>query len=528
MEVERSDQGILSLLKKSGPGWIQAAVTLGGGTLVSALYLGVIGGYKFLWIQPFAMLLGVIMLGALSYVNLSTDTRPFRLAQKHISPALAWSWLIGAMIANIVFCASQFALASDALSGNLNITLSSPYMFTIPLALLGLTVVWLFIKEGKTGKLIDSFIKVLVALIILSFMIVVVVLGINGAIPWGAFFNGWIPKPAMLFEPNAAYTELIDSSGALKQFWSDYIIKEQRNIIIGAFGTAVGINMTFLLPYSQRKKGWSRGERKLSIFDLIMGLLLPFIIAASCLIIATASQFHARDSSIVNELAYNNILDQSLIATQDVSYLNPEKLEELRHDAPKSSKKLSTMLARRSTNDLAEALKPFLGKYAQLLFGIGILAMAFSTMIIHMMINGYAISEAFGNPGEKRLFMIGASIPALSGMFSPIVWAGSVKAAVIVPASVIATTLLPIAYLLIVLLIFSRKALPKDAVRSIPIKALLLTAVAIATFASMWALIGFYNSDQTYQHVMGLVGLALLTILAVIGLSNFIRNERRS
>ena len=46
--------------KLSGPGWIQAAVTLGGGTLVGALYLGVVGGYQFLWLQPLAMLCGII------------------------------------------------------------------------------------------------------------------------------------------------------------------------------------------------------------------------------------------------------------------------------------------------------------------------------------------------------------------------------------------------------------------------------------------------------------------------------------
>ena len=57
--------------KLTGPGWVQAAVTLGGGSLVGALYLGIIGGYEFLWLQPLAMLCGIIMLGAISYVTLS-------------------------------------------------------------------------------------------------------------------------------------------------------------------------------------------------------------------------------------------------------------------------------------------------------------------------------------------------------------------------------------------------------------------------------------------------------------------------
>ena len=92
----------------SGPGWVQAAVTLGGGTLVGALYLGVVGGYQFLWLQPLAMLCGIIMLSAISYVTLSKENvedRPFELAKKHVSPVLAWGWLIATIIADVVFCA---------------------------------------------------------------------------------------------------------------------------------------------------------------------------------------------------------------------------------------------------------------------------------------------------------------------------------------------------------------------------------------------------------------------------------------
>ena len=38
--------------KLSGPGWLQGAITLGGGSLGGSLYLGVIGGYQMMWLQP--------------------------------------------------------------------------------------------------------------------------------------------------------------------------------------------------------------------------------------------------------------------------------------------------------------------------------------------------------------------------------------------------------------------------------------------------------------------------------------------
>jgi hypothetical protein len=40
--------------KLSGPGWLQGAITLGGGSLAGALYLGVIAGFSLMWLQLLA------------------------------------------------------------------------------------------------------------------------------------------------------------------------------------------------------------------------------------------------------------------------------------------------------------------------------------------------------------------------------------------------------------------------------------------------------------------------------------------
>ena len=74
--------------KLSGPGWLQGAITLGGGSLAGALYLGVIAGFGLLWLQPLAMICGIIMLSAIAYVTLSTEKAPFGLVNTHLSPAL--------------------------------------------------------------------------------------------------------------------------------------------------------------------------------------------------------------------------------------------------------------------------------------------------------------------------------------------------------------------------------------------------------------------------------------------------------
>ena len=313
----RSLKTLLHFAQTGGPGWIQAAVTLGGGSLVGSLYLGVIGGYKFLWLQPLAMLCGVIMLSAISYVALSKesrDDRPFNLTKKHLSPVLAWGWLLATIVANIVFCSSQFALGADAIQGNLGGMQLNPYFISGAIFLIAMLLITAFSGEGKWSRVIDHVIKALVAVIVLSFMGVVITLAIRGAVDWQALGSGLIPDFSALFHPVSTFQTALQDVGAYRSFWEAHIIDSQRNIIIGAFGTAVGINMTFLLPYTLYKKKWGRAERKFAIVDLIFGLLLPFILAASCLVLATASQFHANKDGVINEVAYHEVLDARLAA----------------------------------------------------------------------------------------------------------------------------------------------------------------------------------------------------------------------
>lgn len=106
---------LAAYVKLSGPGWLQSAITLGGGSLAGSLYLGVIGGYDFLWLQPLMMILGVVMLSAIAYVTLSTGQRPFEAINTHVSPVLGWGWLLAAMMANLVWAMPQFSLGTAVL-----------------------------------------------------------------------------------------------------------------------------------------------------------------------------------------------------------------------------------------------------------------------------------------------------------------------------------------------------------------------------------------------------------------------------
>ena len=110
---------LLAYTRLSGPGWLQSAITLGGGSLAGALFLGVLGGTNLLWLQLVAILMGVIMLSAISYVTLSTGERPFQAINQHINPVLGWGWLLGTIKANMIWCMPQFGSCFAALENNI-------------------------------------------------------------------------------------------------------------------------------------------------------------------------------------------------------------------------------------------------------------------------------------------------------------------------------------------------------------------------------------------------------------------------
>ena len=187
-------------LKYSGPGWLQSAITLGGGSLSGALFLGILGGTSLLWLQLVAIIMGVIMLSAISYITLSTGKKPFQAINEHINPALGWGWLIATITANMLWCMPQFSLCFAALQKNLvGDAIGDSTLSKIGVSITILAVAFFFLKlnesGNKAGKLFDIFLKVLVGLIVLSFFAVVVFLALEGKVIWGEILKGFIPNP---------------------------------------------------------------------------------------------------------------------------------------------------------------------------------------------------------------------------------------------------------------------------------------------------------------------------------------------
>lgn len=526
--------------RMSGPGWLQGAITLGGGSLAGSLYLGVIMGYELMWLQPLAMLLGVIMLSAISYVTLSTGERPFDLIRTHVSPVLAWSWLLATMMANIVWCLPQFALGTAALTQNLVPTLDTDngqMVAAAGLLVASLIVVWFYNSGSRGIQIFEWVLKGLVGLVVISFFGVVGAMTNAGLLPWSEIFAGIIPNPNSLFEPAQSLRRDIAVTGEYADWWSAKIAGMQKDNIITAFATAVGINMTFLLPYSMLRKGWGKRHRGLGIFDLSIGLIVPFVLATSCVVIAAASQFHAQPDDVLARVevgkgkevgSYNGHLNDRLRAELGSSFeviaADPSALAAARANLPEPDRRLAAMIAERDNLALAKTLEPLVGQtISQTVFGLGVLGMALSTIIILMVINGFAFCELIGADSTTPMFRLGALIPSI-GVLGPFYWAQAAPA-LATPTSVFCGAMLPIAYFTFLLLMNSRRALgssmPRGGTRLVW-NALMIVATAVAAFGSAWGML----NKTLYGFPIGLVGIAILVTLLLGGATAFaVRNR---
>ena len=252
-----------------GPGYMQSALTLGSGSVASALFGGAVFGYRLLWVALVAMLLGMIMLAAVSHQTLSTGLRPLDAMKRYAGAPFAWAWAGGALIACIVWQFPQFSLA-----GAVAVDMGKVLGLTLKPWWVGVAVlVWaggVSMSYGSSARWIRGYEKMLKYMV----WMVVVCLGLSvmktGVNDWGALLRG---------------------------FYAFEIPGEQNgvrgiDIVLGGLAAAVGVNMVFLYPHSLLAKGWGREHRRLARFDLFTGMVLPFTLATSLLIIATANTLH--------------------------------------------------------------------------------------------------------------------------------------------------------------------------------------------------------------------------------------------
>ncbi|MBK5215117.1 MAG: divalent metal cation transporter [Flavobacteriaceae bacterium] len=400
---------------KSGPGWMQSAMTLGGGSAMASLFSGAFLQYKLLWVQPVAMLLGIIMLSALAYQTLVKKTRPFYAMKKFLHPAVAWAWAISALIATIIWHFPQYALAAgmtdDIIKALTGLTIESETNQT--LLLLGIGFMFLFIAtkitwnygKGRKGiKLFENIIKGIIWFIIFAFAAVVIISGFSGdGIDWGKVGQGFLP---FTFQGGDIVWNIPTDTRGI-------------SIFIASISAAVGVNMTFLFGYTYLAKGWGKEHTGLARFDLLTGMLIPYSIATGLMIIAAGTTIYG--SGALAEGATN------------ISPIEAAGMLE------------------------AAGISPIVSR---LIFGLGIIGMALNAIILHMLVCGFAACEIFGIEPRGWKYKLATLIPA-PGLLGVILWS-KMGTWIAIPTSAISLIMLPVAYIGFFLLNNSEKYLGED------------------------------------------------------------------
>ncbi|MBD3345844.1 MAG: hypothetical protein GF401_12345 [Chitinivibrionales bacterium] len=388
---------------RTGPGWFQSAMTLGGGTAFASLFAGAFLGYKLLWLQPVSMFLGIIMLSAMSHQSLSVGEKPFSAISRHIHPSIAWAWALGALIANIIWHFPQYALCSAMIADIISaITRWDPGATAHGILLLVIGICILFVAtwiswnyaKGKKGiKLVERIIKWNIWIIIFCFAAVVIRQSFAGEVAWGKVFLGFIPF--------------------------SYIPREHVgvSIMIAGFSAAVGINMTFLFGYSYLAKGWGKEHRGIAKFDLVTGMWIPYTLATGLMIIAAACTIHGS-------------------AEFDGTKISPIQAASMLQGA---------------------GIPLFLSR---VIFGLGIAGMTFNAINMQMLTSGFAACEMFNvEPGGWK-YKLACMIPA-PGFLGVVLWK-YMGSWIAIPTSAICGLMLPIAYISFFLLNNKKEYLGKD------------------------------------------------------------------
>jgi hypothetical protein len=479
------------------------------------------------------MILGIVMLSAIAYVTLSTGERPLRTINSHVNPVLGWGWLFATMAANLVWSLPQFTLATRAIQQNLLPNLVGPQVLPDPwgrilvvcfLLVICITVT-MFYGAGVRGvRIFEVIIKGIVSMIVLCFFAVILKLALTKqGMNWGQILAGLIPDPRFFFRPAEGLTPyLAGVAENCRQFWTNLIVSQQSATMIAAMAATVGVNMTFLFPYSMLRRGWNKDFRGLGIFDLSTGLFIPFVLATGFVVMASASRFYtAPEPGFVPEepkyLApgftggspsggtvgvepaknlvgpYKALLKRRLafeIGSQAVAELSAEQLQQRTEALPYADKKMAAMLVKRDNINLAETLTPLTGRVvAQYLFGLGVMGLGLSAATMLMTINGLCLCELLNRPQRGWTQRIGAlivSVGALGAIFweQPAPWLA-------MPTSAFCSILLPIAYFTFFILMNQKRTLgdsmPRGG-RRIIWNVLMALATTVATFISMWSL----------------------------------------
>ncbi len=253
----------------AGPGFTNAALTLGAGSLTAAMISGAAYGYRLLWVAVLAMGLELFLLAGMARL---ACTPGFRLIatqnRRHgVVVGTLLTAIVGCLAVAVVFNYGQVVLGTHVMDTAFSLIGVPAASWVSPLLYFAITAGVLLTYEaggGRGARRVQRLMKFAIAGMLLAFTYALVTVGVD----WSAAARGltvpWLP-------PGKAGIDLF----------------------LAKVGAAAGVMCWVFFVAAGRDKGWGPRHERLARFDLFAGMFLPFVAINAvvvCLFAATLYQ----------------------------------------------------------------------------------------------------------------------------------------------------------------------------------------------------------------------------------------------
>ena len=242
------------LASLAGPGFTNAALTLGAGSLTAAMISGAEFGYRLLWVIVVAIGLELFLRAGMARLACVPG---FRLisAQNRYHGAFVGTFLtatVGCLAVAVVFNYGQVVLGTHIMGSMADLAGVSVPRWLLAVVYFAITVSVLIAYErgaGRGARLVQQLMKLAIAGMLLAFVYGLFRIGVD----WDAVFEGlfvpWLPPG-----------------------------KQGIDLLLAKVGAAAGVMCWVFFVTAGRDKQWNAHHEKLARFDLFAGMFLPFVL----------------------------------------------------------------------------------------------------------------------------------------------------------------------------------------------------------------------------------------------------------
>ena len=528
--------------KISGPGIWLALASLSAGSLVGSIGLGQWLGAGGLWVQAFAMLLGVFSLWAISQIVLNTQQSLFSLIKNDWNPSLAWWFGASALITNFAWCMPQFRFGAE-ITGSVLMPFLDNKGGKIGVAFVMLCfsifLSFWYERSGLNSKLIQWVFRIILLSIITCLVLSIWMVLPGSNLSWVQILSGFVPDIDVISKASTPFENLLDQAGEFRSFWEDKLVARQKDLTLITFSSALGVNLLFALPLLLLGRGWRRRHNQFAKFNLFFGLLLPFVLCSSCLTILSAVAHQnmlqsftddSKDVSVSTEIhqdSVHHLLRERItleIGKGNFDKLPPFQQEELVASLPQAELHLAQVVTPTDTKKWIHLLSRSNNHSVQYLLGLTVLLLSFSTIVVLMVLNGHLVCEIMGKPHKGAPFQSGSLLLAITSV-GPFVWSNQ-DGWVADPSYFLSLAILPYVLLSFLLMLNSKEMLGRQCPQGIK-------GMAINLGASLsFLFLGSSSFYLVWNHNWGNfpVGQALVTLIGVLVLIGYfsLKNKKLS